>query len=407
MKRYLTEDEIKQAKASKTLREGMMARIEKILDIGKPRLVTVDGPDPENGYKMGVYRMTRRVATEDAIRQFCDAIDDLNPLYRSRDYAKNGPFGRIIAPPQFLGAIAPYSGIAKATEELDFYTSRLDAGVSMEWFKTLYEGDSFTVIERPSGIKDLTRENTALQFLVEGDRIFKNQTGETVAIAHISGIAVVVAQPSENQSQIGKKATLRHFSEKEVEDWYGLMEAEPFRGADPLLWEDINEGDEIPSTHHVFSMTENIAYYAAMGKSYSWRQQMAARRDSWNQAVDPESGLPDFTNLHLTDAASRRMGMPYANALGSQMRAWLGRMIGHWMGDAGIIKKMSDQVRGILYRESLVLCKGKIIKKYVDHNGHLVDIHLTLEDHNGDLIIPKGIATVILPSRRNGAGALL
>ena len=33
MKKYLTEDEIKQAKASKPLREDMMARIEKVLDI--------------------------------------------------------------------------------------------------------------------------------------------------------------------------------------------------------------------------------------------------------------------------------------------------------------------------------------------------------------------------------------
>ncbi|MBU4316818.1 MAG: MaoC family dehydratase N-terminal domain-containing protein [Proteobacteria bacterium] len=407
MKRHLTEDEINQAKGSKAIRDDMMTRIDKVLEIGKTRLVTVDGQDPETGYKMGVYRMTRRVATEDAIRQFCDAVDDLNPLYRSRDYAKNNCFGRIIAPAQFLGAIAPYSGIAKATEELDFHTSRLDAGVSMEWFKPIYEGDSFTVHEYPTAIKDLTRENTALQFLVEGDRIYKKQTGEIVAIAHISGIAVVVAPPSGNNKQIGRKVVMHRFSEKEIEDWYALMEAEEIRGGVSRFWEDVREGDSLPSTHHVFSMTEHIAYNAAMGKSYSWRQQMAARKDSWHQAVDPDSGLPDFTNLHLTDAASQRLGMPYANALGAQMRAWLGRMLGHWMGDDGFIKKMSDQVRGILYRESFVLCKGKVTKKYIENSEHLVDISMTLEDHNGGLIIPKGSATVRLPSRKMGSSSIL
>jgi hypothetical protein len=149
-------------------------------------------------------------------------------------------------------------------------------------------------------------------------------------------------------------------------------------------------------------MTEHIAYNAAMGKSYSWRQQMAARKDSWKQAVDPDSGLPDFTNLHLTDAASQRMGMPYANALGAQMRAWLGRMIGNWMGDNGFIKKMSDQVRGILYRESFALCKGKVVRKYILDGEHLVDLQMTLSDHNGDLIIPNGSATVVLPSYGKG-----
>ncbi|MBI4765921.1 MAG: hypothetical protein HY787_15195 [Deltaproteobacteria bacterium] len=70
MKRYLTEEEITRAKADKNLRKGLSAEIEEKLEIGKPRPVTVDGPDPETGYKMGAYRMTRRVATEDAIRQF-------------------------------------------------------------------------------------------------------------------------------------------------------------------------------------------------------------------------------------------------------------------------------------------------------------------------------------------------
>ena len=399
MKRYMTEAEIIQAKESKSIRQEIISRIEKALEIGRPRLVTVDGPDPETGYKMGVYRATRRVATEDAIRQFCDAVDDLNPLYRSRDYAKNNAFGRILAPAQFLGAIAPFSGIAKAAEELDFHASRLDAGVSMEWFKRIYEGDAFTVVEHPTEIKDLTRDNTALQFLIGGDRVFKNQNGEIVAIAHITGIAVVIAPPSPDKKQIGRKVTMRRFSQNEVENWYGRMETETIRGALPRLWEDVNEGDPLPSTHHVFSMTEHIAYNAAMGKSYSWRQQMAARKDSWQQAIDPDSGLPDFSNLHLTDAAAQRMGMPYANCLGSQMRAWIGRMIGNWMGDDGFIKIMSDQVRGILYRESLVLCKGEVSKKYIRNDEHLVELRFTLENHNGDLIIPNGSATVVLPSR--------
>ena len=55
------------------------------------------------------YRMTRRVATADAIRQFCDAIGDFNPLYRNREYVRNTRYGGLIAPPQFLGAVAPYS----------------------------------------------------------------------------------------------------------------------------------------------------------------------------------------------------------------------------------------------------------------------------------------------------------
>jgi hypothetical protein len=273
----------------------------------------------------------------------------------------------------------------------------------MEWFRRIYEGDSFTVIEYPTEVRDLTRKNTALQFLVCGNRVYRNQNAEVVAVAHITGIAVVISQPSSDKKQIGRKVTMHRFSEKEVNDWYQQMEAEPVRGNIPRFWEDVNEGDEIPPTHHVFSMSENIAYSAAMGKSSSWRQQMRARKDTWQQAVDPDSGLPDLTHWHFTDAAAQRMGMPYANCLGDQMRAWFGRMIGNWMGDDGFIKKMTDQVRGTLYRESFALCEGKVTKKYCEDGKYLVDLAISLSDHNGDFIIPNGAATVMLPSRRMGA----
>jgi len=149
-------------------------------------------------------------------------------------------------------------------------------------------------------------------------------------------------------------------------------------------------------------MSENVAFEAAKGRSVSWRRQMSLRKNDWRRAVDPDSGLPDFMHWHFTDAAAQRMGMPYANCLADQIRAWLGRMIGNWMGDAGFLKKMTDQVRGILYRESFALCRGEVTKKYTQNGEGLLDLHVTVENHDGELIIPNGTATVILPSKRMG-----
>ncbi|MBN1382295.1 MAG: MaoC family dehydratase N-terminal domain-containing protein [Deltaproteobacteria bacterium] len=402
MKRYLTESEIARAKADKNIRDGIIAEIEEKLEIGKPRPVTVDGPDPEKGYKMGVYRMTRRVATEDAIRQFCDATGDLNPLYRNRDYVKNTRYGGIIAPAQFLGAVAPFSGIAKATEDLDFRVARVDAGVNVEWLKIIRENDRFTVCEYPTSVKDITRENTALQFFINGNRVFKNQRDEVVAVVEITGIVIVMREPSLNVTQIGKQPQFRTFSEAEVEAWFEKAEKEKIRGADPLYWEDVKEGDELPPAHHVFTLAEAIGYSAAMGRSSSWRTQMALNRNTWKNLIDPESGLPDFTHWHLTDSAAQRLGMERANCLGMQMRAWLGRMIGNWMGDDGFIKKMGDQLRGVLYRDSLALCRGRVVRKYIENGEHLVDLAVTVEDHDGRFIIPNGTATVVLLSRNMG-----
>jgi hypothetical protein len=69
------------------------------------------------------------------------------------------------------------------------------------------------------------------------------------------------------------------------------------------------------------------------------------------------------------------------------------------MGDAGFLKKMRYQIRAALWRDSLALCKGQVVKKYIESDKHLVDLHLTLEDNNGVFMIPNGSATVVLPSR--------
>jgi acyl dehydratase len=404
MKRYLTEEEITRAKTDKNLRKKIIAEIEAKLEIGKSRPVTVDGPDPETGYKMGAYRMTRRAATEDVIRQFCDAIGDFNPLYRDRDYVKNTRYGGIIAPPQFLGAVAPFSGIAKAAEDLDFRVARVDAGVIVEWFKIIREDDRFTVFEYPASVKDITRENTGLQFLVNGNRVFKNQRDEIVAVVDIAGIAVVLGEPSSGKVQVGKPPQFRQFSIREIEDWYERAEREDLRGGNPRFWEDVLEGEELPSTHHFFTLAEAFAYSAAMGKSVSWKNHMKSNRTGWKDMINPESGLPDFLHWHLGDAAAQRLGMPRANCLGMQMRAWLGRMISNWMGDDGFIKKMGDQLRGVLYRDSLALCKGKVVGKSVQNGEHLVELMVTVEDHDGNFMIPNGSATVVLPSRKMGVG---
>ncbi len=390
--RYLTEEEINEAKANKGVRDKIKAAIEKSMEIGKMEMCTID--------EYGGYGMGRRVATEDAIRAFCNANGDLNPLYRSRDYARNSIYGGIIAPPHFLSSIAGFTGAGiRRRGELDFATTGADAGCRVEWFKVVREGDEFTVFDIPTEVVDLTREHTQVQFLSRGNRVYKNQKDEVVAIATGSVIQMIVGPTKEKQG--GRELPkLRRFSEQEVEEWYRLTEKEEIRGATPRFWEDVNVGDQLPPTHHVFTMMENVAYMVGSGVgSGNWRLQMARSKETWRGAIDPETGLPDFTGMHMTDIAAQRMGMPLTNCAGIQMCCWLGRLVTNWMGDTGFLKKMDVQYRRPLWRGSLAVCKGRVAKKYIEDDKHLVDLHISLEDHNGDLMIPNGSATVVLPSK--------
>ena len=181
------------------------------------------------------------------------------------------------------------------------------------------------------------------------------------------------------------------------------MEQEEIRGAEPRFWEDVNVGDQLPPTHHVFGMMECVAFMAGMARGGSWRFSMGrglGGRDMWREQLDPESGLPDFSNFHMTDVAAQRRGAPRASAVGVQLYCWMCHLLTNWMGDIGFLKKVSFQVRRSLYRESLAVCKGEVVKKYVENGEHRVDLKIEMVDHNGDAPIPNASATVVLPSRR-------
>jgi len=387
----MDEEQINKAKTDKSERDKIKAEMEKNMGKGIPRYLTVDATEPTD-------KMWCRVATEDAIRAYCDTIGDLNLLYRSRDYAKNGIYGNIIAPPMFLNSISLFTQVGlKAMTEMEYVVTGFDAGIRGEWFKIIREGDEFRVLDIPTEVLDLTKETTRLQFLVRGNKIFLNHWDEVVASINTSFIAIIPTHKEMEAGQGEKAPKLRTFSVQEVEDWYRLTKQEAIRGSNPRFWENVNVGDQLPPTHHVFSLMEYVSHMARRG---NWRFEMDYSKGGWRDILDTESGLPDFGFVHTTDQAAQLWGLPRANASGPQMHCWLARLVTNWMGDQGFLKKMETQIRSSLWRDSLALLKGEVVKKYIEDDEHLVDLHIRIEDYDGAPVIPNGLATVVLPSRQ-------
>ncbi|MBN1190444.1 MAG: MaoC family dehydratase N-terminal domain-containing protein [Dehalococcoidales bacterium] len=393
MKKYLTREEIAQAKADKTIRDRIRISLEDDMDLGQMQLCTID--------KCGGFGMGRREATEDAIRVICYANGDLNPLYLSRDYARDSLYGEIIAPPYFISSVAGFTGAGIVRKrEPEYAMGGVDAGSKVEWFKPVREGDRFTVFDVPKEVIDLTREHTPIQFLSRGERIYKNQKDEIIAVATGSLIQTIVPPPEEGQRPVIKAPEQRTFSLQEIEEWYHLINNEEIRGAEPRFWEDVNEDDQLPPTRHVFTMMENVAFMVGWGVgSGCWKLQMDRSKETWSRLIDPKTGLPEFVGPHMTEASAQLMGIPTANSAGIQMYAWLCRLVTNWMGDAGFLKALEAQYRRPLWLGSMALCKGRIVKKYVEGNECLVDLHISVEDRDGNPVIPNGSATVMLPSK--------
>lgn len=152
-----------------------------------------------------------------------------------------------------------------------------------------------------------------------------------------------------------------------------------------LYWEDVKEGDQVTPLPKVATSQMLVRWAGASG---------------------------DFNPLHYEDtfAGSQGVGKPIVH--GALKRAWLVQLMTGWIGDQGTLKKHSCQFRAMDYPRLMKTmtepqeggtwwCKGKVTKKYIEGNEHLVDCDIWVENGKGEVTTP-GKATAALPSRGGG-----
>ncbi|TET40013.1 MAG: hypothetical protein E3J65_02370 [Dehalococcoidia bacterium] len=117
----------------------------------------------------------------------------------------------------------------------------------------------------------------------------------------------------------------------------------------------------------------------------------------------------DFNPLHYEDtfAANQGVGSPIVH--GALKRAWLGHLMTDWIGEQGLLKRLSCQYRGMDKPRKMASmispeegetwwCKGTVTKKYIEDDQHIVECDIWVENGREEKTTP-GTATVILPSR--------
>ncbi len=90
--------------------------------------------------------------------------------------------------------------------------------------------------------------------------------------------------------------------------------------------------------------------------------------------------------------------MPGVIVHGALKSAWLGQLLGDWVGEDGSVRKYGCSYRGMDVPGDTLTCKGKVTKKYVEGDEHLVECEIWLENSKGEKTTP-GTAVVVLPSK--------
>jgi len=141
--------------------------------------------------------------------------------------------------------------------------------------------------------------------------------------------------------------------------------------SDQVYFEDIQEGQEIPS------LTE---------KCTSQRLVMWA------------AGSGDFYQIHYDKDFAQNTGLPDRITHGALKNALLGRLLHEWVGDQGRVKRVTCQYRGMDIVNQDVTCHGRITRKSQQGDENIVELEIWTETPQGQKTTP-GTGVVFLPSR--------
>jgi len=120
---------------------------------------------------------------EGAIQRYAQAIGDPNPLYNDPDFASKTKYGRLLAPPGFIGWPAK---AGRPTEKLFAFLVRagappriLDGGIEFEFMEPIGAGDVLTATTKIAKVAERETRLGKTMFTT-AEVTFVNQKGNVV-----------------------------------------------------------------------------------------------------------------------------------------------------------------------------------------------------------------------------------
>ena len=325
--------------------------------------------------------------TRDNVKNFADGLGDNNPLWTDEEYAKRSRFGAITAPPTFLYTVNHGTNpVRLGTISIPIRNmAYMYAGAEWEFFQPISLGDRFIVKGKSLDIVRRQTKTLGEVLFARGQAIFLNQRMEVLG----SVVTTMYHFPAQEQVVLKHDRPTRDIGTKSPDL---LVFERKRRGAEPRYWEDVEVGSEMTPPLEKGMLTElEIIRFRLFCPATPRRIEVAPPEAQPGAARDVPGGAKGrpATNQGLEDISD----------MGPQRTSWLGQFVTDWMGDDGVLKKLSSRLRHPNMVGDVNVLKGKVTGKYVDSGEHRVDCEIWVENQAGVITAP-GSATVALPARR-------
>jgi acyl dehydratase len=321
------------------------------------------------------------------IRHWCETLEDGNPLYLDREYAKSQGHSSVVAPPgSFMTAFTmqfrwpwPPGGREPAPHiHYDIKTALglpvgIIGSIEVEFGQPLHVGDRLTVSQRLVSVSPWKKTRLGEGHFWTMDRLYRNQNGELVARERMGAFGY---GREEGKPQQQSAPTSTGGWSPAIEDMIqGEKTGYTVRAFKDRFWEDVEEGEELPQLLMPITFTRCV-YLASATRDFS----------------------PQHSNRDYAQQRSKTKDVFLNTPFNVGMVA---RFMTDWAGPKSTVRKIMVRMRQNVCAGDDMVITGKVTKKYVEEGDHRIDLDIMISTQDGPAT-PCG-ATLSLPSR--GAGA--
>ena len=377
------------------------------------------------------------ILTEKVAKAYAVHIGDDNPLYTDPEYAKNGPYGCLTTPGTAM--IMARTPMWHGPEELwrdrpgGIPFANFHSGTAWEFYDVLRVGTGLRTTSKATEVIEKPGAQGNLFFLIT-DVFYRDMRGDLLGKCYGTLIMIPREEMGTGRAmsveRLGERMMYERqagkYNEEKVEELFDLIEKAQPRGKDILYWEDVKEGDKLPTfvvppwSDQDWSVTGFIRNGAA--RSYAFEAGYKARRHkllpgfAGNPYTHPVTRWPWAHGEEHGDpllAAYRGQALPFD--WGGQRSQIPQALMSNWMGDHGFIRRLQMALRRPMYYGDLGIYNGEVVKKFkevqkgepgegaVDGERTYYGVGIKYEGRNQeDQVFVQGTSAVYLPSREGG-----
>jgi acyl dehydratase len=359
-----------------------------------------------------------RLPNEDTFRIVAQSHGDDNPLWCDPDHATASCWGGPIAPPALVGGDT-LVGEDEVTD-LDDETRALLKGDPLrgvhafyaasarEWWAPLRPGRRVFrrnalvgALDKPSAFADRAVHEWTAQVFRDDEQVLAGQYRNMIRTER--------SKARDNAASRQDAVTISPWTPEALAEIDAAYAREQRRGPEPRFWEDVNEGDELPTlVKGPLTVTDMVCWHVGMGMGLYG---VAPLRLGWQNRqripkfYGPDTlGVPDVAQrVHWDVEAARATGNPTTFDYGRMRETWLIHLCTDWMGDDAWLWRLDCELRRFNYVGDATWMGGRVIHKYrADGDRPAVDLKIWGRNQRDEVTAP-GSATVLLPSRKSGA----